>query len=215
MKKVGDILRKKRLETNLSIDDISKFTKIHSRYLKALEAGNYNEFADPVHIKGFLRNYSNFLKIDSKEVLALFRREYQSENLSVPTNSKYKKNGVFANLKITPKVAIAVVVIFVFLGFGSYLFVQYQSYAGLPPLVIESPEDNTVTTVSEIWIRGKSNKNALVSINNKEVKLTETGSFRYPVTLSNGQNIFIVTATNKVNKSVEREIKIYLETEGE
>ena len=50
-------------------------TKIRSRYLAALERGDYRELPGAVYTKGFLRNYAVYLGLDPEDVLRQWRRE--------------------------------------------------------------------------------------------------------------------------------------------
>src|SRR6185503_9588390 len=50
-------------------------TKIRSRYLAALERGDYKELPGAVYTKGFLRNYALYLGLDPDEILVQWRRE--------------------------------------------------------------------------------------------------------------------------------------------
>ena len=58
MKTVDQILKKARLEKGLSIEEASQKLKIHPKFLEALESGNYEVFAHPLHIKGFLKKFT-------------------------------------------------------------------------------------------------------------------------------------------------------------
>lgn len=46
-----------RARRGLSIEQIAKLTKISSRYLKAIEAGEWNELPDGVYRRSYLRQY--------------------------------------------------------------------------------------------------------------------------------------------------------------
>jgi hypothetical protein len=50
-------------------------TKIRSRYLAAMERGEWRELPGNVYAKGFLRNYALYLGLDPDEVLAQWHRE--------------------------------------------------------------------------------------------------------------------------------------------
>lgn len=206
MKQVGDILREARLKRGLTIKDSSKFTRIHEQYLKALESGDYSMFSDKVHIRGFIQNYAKFLGLNFEEILAVWRREYKdtaSEEIEKKSSSK-----PFSNFIITPRVVVTVSIAIVTIIFSWYLYSQYQSYAGVPPLLIESPKDNLVTTTKEIWIKGMSYKNTFVYVNGKEARTTETGSFRFPVSLNEGLNTLVVKASNRLGKETEVKLNV-------
>ena len=64
------ILREKREAKKLTLQEVAKETNINERYLKALEEGNPDVFPGEVYFKGFLRNYANFLGLDSQELIS-------------------------------------------------------------------------------------------------------------------------------------------------
>jgi len=212
MKQVGDILREARLKKGLTIKDSSKFTKIHEKYLKALECGDYSLFSDKVHIRGFVQNYAKFLGLNFKEILAVWRREYKD----APDKSTYQvSNSFWFNLFITPKTVVITFILIISVFFGWYLYSQYQNYAGVPPLLIESPENNLETTTKEIWVKGRSYKNTFVYVNGQKAKTTETGSFRFPVSLDTGLNIIVVKASNRLGKETQVKLNVvYKEDKG-
>src|SRR3990170_8871899 len=59
-------------------------TKIRSRYLAALERGDYRELPGAVYTKGFLRNYAVYLGLDPEEALLQWRAERGDDRPSEP-----------------------------------------------------------------------------------------------------------------------------------
>ena len=138
MKTVADILKTQREKKKLTLEDIHKFIKIHPRYLSALESGDYSAFSGKVHAKGFLKIYAQFLNLNVEEVLAFFRREYESDyekTSSIIENKKFKTFDA-PKLIITPAVVLSGVFIVLLVGFFGYLFYQYRTYSGAPKLDI-------------------------------------------------------------------------------
>lgn len=64
MSTIGEELRHERTRKGLSIKDVEQVTHIRSNYLEALEADNYTAIPGDVYVKGFIRNYANFLNLD-------------------------------------------------------------------------------------------------------------------------------------------------------
>ena len=61
MKTAGELLQDKRLEKELSIDDVAKRLKVRPEYLLAVESNKYNQLPSATAAKGFLRNYARVL----------------------------------------------------------------------------------------------------------------------------------------------------------
>jgi cytoskeletal protein RodZ len=66
---VGQYLRKKREEKNISIDEVSLHTRILPTFIHAIEDDRFDKIANNVSVKGFVRSYLRFLKIDETETL--------------------------------------------------------------------------------------------------------------------------------------------------
>lgn len=69
-KRPGETLRGTRLFKGLSLDEISKKTKINKKYLEALENEVVDIFPGEVYLRGFLRNYASFLGLDPDELIS-------------------------------------------------------------------------------------------------------------------------------------------------
>ncbi|WP_040548529.1 helix-turn-helix domain-containing protein [Pedosphaera parvula] len=75
MSTVAEHLRQTRETKNLTINQVAEVTKIRTDHVRALEEGDYNVFSAPVYIRGFVRTYANFLKLDVPQLLAVLDGE--------------------------------------------------------------------------------------------------------------------------------------------
>lgn len=66
---IGDTLRSTREHRGLSIEQVAQDTRISARFLEALEAEQFDELPAPVYVRGFLRSYANYLKVDPQPLL--------------------------------------------------------------------------------------------------------------------------------------------------
>lgn len=66
---IGETLRSTREHRGLTIEQVARDTRISLRFLEALEAENFEELPAPVYVRGFLRSYANYLKIDPQPLL--------------------------------------------------------------------------------------------------------------------------------------------------
>jgi cytoskeletal protein RodZ len=81
MTKAGEKLQTTRLEKGLTLEDVSKGTKIKIDFLKYIEEGEYNKLPSVSYAYGFVRNYAGFLGIPEKEIMPLFKREFDEEKV--------------------------------------------------------------------------------------------------------------------------------------
>lgn len=76
---IGDILRAEREKQNLTIGDVEKETSIRTLYIEAIENGEYDKLPGEVYLKGFVRNYANFLKLDANAILQQYMKDAHPE----------------------------------------------------------------------------------------------------------------------------------------
>lgn len=79
MPQIGELLRQERERKKLSLKDVENDLNIRTAYLQAIEEGRYDVIPGEVYVKGFIRNYGNFLGLDGSELVAMYRREKQAE----------------------------------------------------------------------------------------------------------------------------------------
>lgn len=78
MKKTGETLKKEREAQGLTISEISLVTKISPRVLQSIEEGNLEHLPAKSFLRGFILTYSQHLKLNSDEVLAVFLEELKA-----------------------------------------------------------------------------------------------------------------------------------------
>lgn len=200
MKTVGSILKKEREKKGLSHKEIFQTIKIHPRFLEALEKSDWEVFSSHVHAKGFLKNYAEYLGINLDEISAFFRREYDEKK-----NNKKIKNVIrplsAPRLTITPGVVLAAATaVFVTLFFG-YVIYQYRSFAGAPILIIDQPRTDLTVSEPLLNVVGRTDPDAIVSLNGQEISTGEKGTFSAHITLAEGVNTLNFIAENKLGKT--------------
>ena len=70
MPTVAEQLRGAREAMKLDVHHVAEITKIRTDHIRALEAGDYDQFVAPVYIRGFVRTYANLLKLDLPKIMA-------------------------------------------------------------------------------------------------------------------------------------------------
>jgi len=74
MSNIGERLKQIREKKHLSIDDVAAGTGIRAQYLEALENGEYSNIPGDVFIKGFIRNYGNYLELDGNSLVEEYKQ---------------------------------------------------------------------------------------------------------------------------------------------
>jgi cytoskeleton protein RodZ len=73
MESIGKHLREARDQRNLTVDQIARDTNISRQYIVALEEDRYEAFPAEPYIIGFLRNYSDYLGLDTEGLIGKYR----------------------------------------------------------------------------------------------------------------------------------------------
>jgi cytoskeleton protein RodZ len=69
---LGERFRAAREARGASLSDVADQIRIRSVYLSAIEDEHWNAIGAPVYIRGFLRTYARYLKLDPEEAVAEF-----------------------------------------------------------------------------------------------------------------------------------------------
>lgn len=78
MKETGTLLKQAREEQKLSISEASLATKINAKMLTAIESGDLANLPAKTFLRGFVRSYAAYLKMDLEVVLKKFHEEMGS-----------------------------------------------------------------------------------------------------------------------------------------
>jgi cytoskeletal protein RodZ len=73
MGSLGTYLRELRSAKDVSLDEVTRATRVGRAHLEALEAEDLASLPAPVFVKGFIRAYCEFLQADAGEALARYR----------------------------------------------------------------------------------------------------------------------------------------------
>src|SRR3989442_1827222 len=74
MSSLGPYLRELRQRRGLSLEELSRATRVASSCLEALETENLDVLPAPVFVKGFIRAYCQVLDVTPDEALALYHQ---------------------------------------------------------------------------------------------------------------------------------------------
>lgn len=69
---LGERFRAAREARGASLSDVADQIRIRSVYLSAIEDGHWDAIGAPVYIRGFLRTYARYLRLDPEEAVAEF-----------------------------------------------------------------------------------------------------------------------------------------------
>lgn len=115
MDSIGQTLRAEREKRGLTLDDAHESTKITIQNISALEEDRFDSFPNKVYARAFLRDYSNFLGLDSAELLTEYEEKWSPK--PVPESIQEARPSRFARAL---GYSVLVLVIAAALGAGGY-----------------------------------------------------------------------------------------------
>jgi len=210
MQTVGQLLKKARLEKGISLEEIASQTKIRHNFLLNLEADDFASLPSLTSAKGFLKTYASFLDLSTDQVLAVFRRDFDKKE-----GKKVLPQGLIKPIDDrsffwSPKFSLIALIMVVFLGLVTYLIFQYFSLVKPPSLKITFPTDGITVSQEIINVNGRTDVDALLTVNGDSVLLQDDGVFEHQLILFKGENQIIVEATSKNGKKTQNQLKVFL-----
>ena len=105
LKTLGDNLKQKRKERNLSLREVENATSIRVNYLQAIEDGDLSKLISAVYAQGFVRQYATFLGVDGelfiRENPDIFNR-HEKQEFSYGIGTLEKRGNPGAGVKWVP-----------------------------------------------------------------------------------------------------------------
>lgn len=212
MRTVGEILIQKRKELGLSLDEVEREIKIRRRYLEAIEDNNFSQVSGSTTVKGFIRNYAQYLGLPADTVLAVFRRDFceNEKGQIIPRGLVKPLSNRNLSFYWTPKLTIVVGILLLLAGFVFFFFKQYLTFSSAPFLLISSPVEG-LTYKEKVLVSGKTDKDASVEINGILITINAEGEFKEEIVLPRGENIVTIQSSNRQEKKRTVNIKVKVE----
>ena len=207
---VGECLKKKREEKGISIKEISEKLKIKMIYLEDLEENNYDKLPPDVYVKGFIRSYAQFVGFNAQKMVDLYSKEKAiDDKIENKKNPKRKSNKgrkfLISNyVIITPKILTIIFSLFILSIVGYYLWHQISSFNSTPYLFISSPITDQISDKPEIEVSGQTESQAALKINGEDVFIDPDGYFSEIILLESGNNVLVIEATNRFNRTARQ-----------
>jgi len=210
MNTVGTMLKDARVAKGISLGEVEKQTKIRIKFLEAIERDAYHVLPSPIYAKGFVKNYSEYLGLDSTVIMAFFRR--QSGDVKHAGILPKKAQEIEARgFRITPGRFITMLLIGLSVMFLSYFFIQYERLQRPPNLVITSPKNESIVGEKKLDVSGNTNSDTTITVNGMSVTVRSDGRFFTQVTLEPGVNTVTVVATSRFGKTKTEIVRVGLQ----
>lgn len=219
METIGELLKKRRSDRGLALSDAHEGTKITSQNLAALEEDRFDAFPNRVYARAFLRDYANYLGLDSSDLLQRYEQEWGQPLTVAP---KPKRKPWFAK-------AVVAIVILAGVGYGAYYIGTEKPFKSL-----SSPASHKTETVKPEKPNAEPKKtpeNATPAAGNKTASTTpaptnpaastdatkpvvpdNSATAAQPAEIAPGTVVVQISATQQTYVLVKRDGKKELET---
>jgi len=197
MKTSGQLLKETRVEKDKSIEDIAEKIKVNPSYLIALEKDDFDKLPSPTFAKGILRKYARSLNINPDTVIAMFRRDFAEDD-----KGHIIPKGLLSPMNKNPRtIPINTILTTVaILAFVSFLGIQLYNFYTLPKLEILQPIDGEIYS-PKITVKGKTDRDNTIIINNQKVVVTPDGEFSLDLTFPAGTHSISIQSINRQGKT--------------
>lgn len=71
---LGEYLKKERESRNISLEEVSRNTRIQEYLLRAIEEGRYDVLPSATYVKGFISAYARYLGLNTSEVILCYEK---------------------------------------------------------------------------------------------------------------------------------------------
>jgi cytoskeletal protein RodZ len=143
---IGSTLKSEREKRGLSLADAHTVTKITSQNLAALEDDRFDTFPNRVYARAFLRDYANFLGLDSGPLLERYEEAWDTKHADArQSDINEPANGATNIVR-----GFGILVIVVIVGFAVYTpFMKYLSQRSAShPTTTSSPSHSPAPATS-------------------------------------------------------------------
>ena len=217
MPSLGEQLRAQRERKAITLEQAAADTRIREKFLKALEEGDYPSLPGAVYTRGFLRNYSDYLDLETDELVLLYQQERGGGAPEPAPKKSFKpyRPVVRHGLIFRPVVFVPVLIIAFVGSFLGYIYYQFTTFATLPRLELIEPARDGLVASPDLTVRG-------ITVPDRRVMVTvlpggefldlhsdADGVFAAKAVLSPGSNHVLVEVqdatgkTNQVNRTIQ------------
>jgi len=211
---VGELLEQRRLALGIAVERVARETQIQGRYLRALELGDATSLPADIYVRGFLKTYARYLRLDENDLVErwekergisqhLVKHEQERELAAAQAAAFAKRKPLLPRVRITP-----LAIRFGMIGLGAltvvlYLVLSVTNLVAAPSLSLQEPTSDLAVTSSSLVIVGQTKAGAALSINEQPVHVSEDGHFRETLNLQQGLNEVAVVARNKLGRETK------------
>jgi transcriptional regulator with XRE-family HTH domain len=178
---LGYILKKYRLQLELTHTSLSDQISIDKKYIIALENGNYQEFESHNQVFPILKRLSYVLGLKYTGLMELYQKEYAIYMAS------HQKNR-FSHIRMSYASVRNIGVMILLGGICVYIGVNMYRLAYIPAIQLDDKSQYRIYEQTEYVLKGSITRSGELTLNGQRVILQEGGVFETPIYLDQGEN---------------------------
>lgn len=156
MESIGEKLKTAREEKGYSPDQVARDTNIARRFILAMEQEDFSAFPGDTYLLGFLRNYADYLGLDSERLVTLYRNMKIQEQ-PVPMDE------LIQGKRRSPSIGLIVGIILALTvlaggGYGAYTWFSRDTggaEVGVAPAETEEPQQSAAEAAGDRYEMGE------------------------------------------------------------
>lgn len=210
---IGERLSRCRNERGISLEEVAGQINVKREYLEKIEKNDLTNLPPDVYVRGYLRKYADFLKLDVRAILSQYEKER-----GIQRNISAFKNPVISSepsllsgfsITITPKLLAFFSFLLLFIFGTTYFYQEIKKFSSDPLLSLSTSQSRISVDKDWFEIEGSAERDSRVFINNQPVNVDGEGKFKEKIFLRKGSNQIVVKAVNKIKKETIKELEIY------
>lgn len=200
-KSIGEILHEERSRHRVTLEEVSRRTRIRLEYLEALEKNHFQLLPAAPFVRGYIRAYAELFGFEYEPVLALLRRDYKESAKGQLVPLEFIKPLLKKRQIWTPVTMLLVAAVVMFASLLGYVGFQWYTFTKPPALVVTQPADDAFVS-SQVIVSGQTTTYAVLMINAQPVALQPDGSFSTEIFIPReGVASITIEATDRRGKS--------------
>ena len=181
MESIGRYLREEREFRNLSLEEVSKFTRIRKEFLNAIEEDRYELLPPAIYVKGYLTAYARYLGLDPNDTVLRYQKYLKEltvseENRLEQQKPKPPRQVSFPTKRTMPYLILAI--LSTMTVFTVFFISRIPQASFRPSLIQKEPAPAAMPSAPQIQERRRSQTEMSEQ---KKVKMGETALSDRPI----------------------------------
>lgn len=181
---IGHILRKARIAKGMSIEDVSRQLRLSVQQIEAIEKEDFDKLPGRTFLRGFIRNYANFVQLDPIPLLQLLPESAPVEPTYERTPLRNKHTSFSPNRKNSSNNRLGIIIVLFVVVLGGYFVFENSSWNKKSNSNSPNSEVKVDTDKTSVEIQLPLSSTAKNTVNTQASKIFETND-----QISNKQNL--------------------------